>query len=154
MDTLPPNPSSTSQLLASLQETMLGVKHLFGPVRSSEATILQVQVLGALRMRPGLSPTQLARRLYLSSSATAQLLQRLGDAGWIRREAGSSDLRVVSLFLTEEGTAVLARYGQMQDRERIKAVFAGLSEADKEQLASLLEKLNVALRKDVTNEKE
>jgi len=154
MNILSPDPSETSQLLTSIQETMLGIKHLFGQARSQEATVLQLQALGALHTRPGISPTLLGRRLYLSSSATAQLLQRLTEAGWVRRETSDADLRTVALFLTDEGISLLARYGEAQGRQRIVSVFGELSSEEKRQLTGLLEKLNVALRKDVTNEKE
>lgn len=154
MNTLPPDPSQTSQVLSSLRETMLGLKHLFAQTESQEITPLQVQVLASLRIHPGISPTQLSQRLYLSSSSMAQLLQRLAESGWIRRAATETDLRATTLFLTDEGTAVLARYGELQDKEHIKAVFAELSSENITQLTYLLDKLNVALRKDTTNEKE
>ena len=84
----------------------------------------------------------------------AQLLQRLTGSGWIRRESTATDLRATTLFLTNEGTAVLARYGELQDRQHIRAVFAELSSKEIDQLTHLLDKLNVALRKDITNDKE
>lgn len=154
MNTLPQNPSQPSQVLSSLRETMLGLKHLFAQAESQEVTSLQVQVLASLRIHPGISPTQLSERLFLSSSSTAQLLQRLTGSGWIRRESTATDLRATTLFLTDEGTAVLARYGELQDRQHIRAVFAELSSKEIDQLTHLLDKLNVALRKDITNDKE
>lgn len=154
MITLPKDPSQPSQALSSLRETMLGLKHLFAQVESQEVTPLQVQVLASLRMHPGISPTQLRQRLYLSSSSMAQLLQRLAESGWIRREAAATDLRATNLFLSDEGLAVLARYGELQDKQQIKTVFAELSDEEIDQLTHLLDKLNVALRKDITNEKE
>lgn len=150
----PFKPSETTRLLAALLETVLGVKHLFGQTRSGEATMLQIQALGMLFTHPDSSPTLLGRRLYLSSSATAQLLQRLVEAGWVQRKPSAADLRAVALGLTEEGAAVLARYGQTRDKEQIVAAFGGLSDEEKHQLAALLKKLNISLRKDNTNEKE
>jgi DNA-binding MarR family transcriptional regulator len=141
-------------LLAALLEVTLGAKRLFGQTRSQDATMLQIQALGILFAQPGLTPTFLGRRLFLSSSATAQLLQRLMEAGWIQRKPSVADLRVVVLGLTEEGMAVLARYGQAQNKEQIVAAFSGLSDTEKHQLTALLEKLNVSLRKDIINEKE
>jgi len=154
MKTLPLQSSDTGKLLAALMETMLGAKHFFGQTRPQDATMLQIQVLSLLHASPGLSPTTLRRRLYSSSSAMAQLLQRLGEAGWIRREASANDLRGVKLFLTKDGVAVLGAYGEAQDRERLRKLANTLSGEEKRQLTSLLNKLNKGLQRNSTNEKE
>jgi DNA-binding MarR family transcriptional regulator len=70
----------------------------------------EFDVLAALR-RAGaphaLTPTQLARSLMLSPGGMTNRIDRLEEAGWVRREPDPDDRRSLAVVLTEEGLALV-----------------------------------------------
>ena len=104
-------------------------------------------VLAALR-RSGkpyqLTPTALMRTALVTSGAITQRLDRLEEKGLITRERSLDDGRAVVVTLTQAGKAALdAALPDHLETER--QLLDGLPEADREQLASLLRRLLVAL---------
>lgn len=68
----------------------------------------QVWVLATLAESPGLRVTELAQALSIHASTASNLLDKIEKSGLIRRERGTQDQRVVRLYLTQAGQAVLA----------------------------------------------
>ena len=104
-------------------------------------------VLAALR-RAGppyqLTPTALMRTALVTSGAITQRLDRLEDRGLITRERSEADGRAVVVSLTDTGRKALD--DALPDHlETERALLAGLSETDREQLAGLLRRFLVAL---------
>jgi DNA-binding MarR family transcriptional regulator len=68
-------------------------------------TLGQFDILATLRRHPDgrLTPTQLLRSVVLSSGGMTNRLDRLEEAGWIRREADPADRRGVVVTLTPAG---------------------------------------------------
>jgi DNA-binding MarR family transcriptional regulator len=104
-------------------------------------------VLAALR-RAGppyqLTPTALMRTALVTSGAITQRLDRLEEKGLITRERSDADGRAVVVTLTPAGGAALdAALPDHLETER--RLLAGLSDADREQLAGLLRRFLVAL---------
>jgi DNA-binding MarR family transcriptional regulator len=104
-------------------------------------------VLAALR-RAGppyqLTPTALMRTALVTSGAITQRLDRLEEKGLITRERSDADGRAVVVTLTDAGRAALdAALPDHLETER--ALIAGLTDADREQLTRLLRTLLVAL---------
>jgi DNA-binding MarR family transcriptional regulator len=108
-------------------------------------------VLGRLRYQGPpyrLSAGQLAEHMGLSSGAMTNRLDRLEDAGLVRRVPDPEDRRGVLVEPTEAGHAAWERAVHTQaDRERLIA--SVLSESEKEQLHSLLRKLMSAFPDEV-----
>ena len=104
-------------------------------------------VLAALR-RAGppyqLTPTALMRTALVTSGAITQRLDRLEGRGLITRGRSDADGRAVVVSLTEAGrTALDAALPDHLATER--AMLAGLSAEDQEQLAGLLRRFLVSL---------
>jgi DNA-binding MarR family transcriptional regulator len=104
-------------------------------------------VLAALR-RAGppyqLTPTALMRTALVTSGAITQRLDRLEEKELITRERSDSDGRAVVVTLTAAGRAALdAALPDHLATER--ALLAGLSATDREQLSGLLRRFLVAL---------
>jgi DNA-binding MarR family transcriptional regulator len=104
-------------------------------------------VLAALR-RAGppyqLTPTALMRTALVTSGAITQRLDRLEEKGLITRERSDADGRAVVVTLSDAGRAALDR--ALPDHlETERALLAGLSDTDREQLAGLLRRFLVAL---------
>jgi DNA-binding MarR family transcriptional regulator len=72
-------------------------------------TLGQFDILATLRRQPDgrLTPTQLLRSVMLSSGGMTNRLDRLEEAGWIRREADPVDRRGVVVTLTPAGRKLI-----------------------------------------------
>lgn len=57
---------------------------------------------------PGLKVSELARALTIHPSTCSNMLDQLEDKGLLRRDRSRTDQRAVHLFLTDEGTKLLA----------------------------------------------
>jgi DNA-binding MarR family transcriptional regulator len=104
-------------------------------------------VLAALR-RAGppyqLTPTALMRTALVTSGAITQRLDRLEEKGLITRERSDADGRAVVVTLTDAGRAALD--SALPDHlETERALLAGLSDRERDQLATLLRRFLVAL---------
>lgn len=89
------------------------------------------------------SPGQLAEEMHLSSGAMTNRLDRLEEAGLIRRLPDPSDRRGTLIEPTEAGHAAWEQsIGAQARREALIA--SALSDAEKEQLHALLRRLMAA----------
>ncbi|MCV2218023.1 MarR family winged helix-turn-helix transcriptional regulator [Thauera sp. Sel9] len=77
--------------------------------RQSGVTGAQLWVLQELIESPGLRVGELAKRMALHQSTASNMVDRLETSGLIRKERTSADQRVVRLYLTDEGQAMLGR---------------------------------------------
>ena len=77
--------------------------------RQSGVTGAQLWVLQELIEMPGLRVGELAKRMALHQSTASNMVDRLETSGLIRKERTSADQRVVRLYLTDEGQAMLGR---------------------------------------------
>ena len=100
-------------------------------------------VLATLRRagRPyRLTPTELQRSAMVTSSAIAQRLNRLETRGFIVRKSSDADGRVTDVVLTPQGLRLIEKAlpAHVMNEHRL---LAGLSDDQKNQLASLLVQL-------------
>ena len=92
-----------------------------------------------------LRPTDLTGSLMLTSSGTTKRLDRLEQAGLIRRDPDPGDRRGTLITLTDAGRTSDRRRHGGAPRERAPAARARSAEAEQKQLAALLRKLRVGL---------
>lgn len=92
-----------------------------------------------------LTQRELSQRLDISPSAVAMTLRRLLVGGYVYRTPDASDARCNKISLTDRGRQVLAETKELFDSVD-RAVFAGFSEQQLEQLASLLDGMYANLR--------
>jgi DNA-binding MarR family transcriptional regulator len=91
-----------------------------------------------------LRPSELTRTLMLTSSGTTKRLDRLERAGLIARTPDPSDRRGVLITLTDAGRELHDRAITAHlDNER--DLLSGLTDAEREQLAGLLRRLQLTL---------
>lgn len=76
--------------------------------KSCGATAGQLWALSELDKHPGLRVSELARALHIKNSTASNLLDRLEQRGWLRRERNGTDQRVVQLYLSPPGARLLA----------------------------------------------
>lgn len=107
-------------------------------------TISQFGVLEALYHLGPLSQRQLADKILRSSGNLTMVIDNLERDGLVRRERDPQDRRVIKVFLTPEGEALVTRV--LPDHVRgIRDVFAGLTPEELAQLAALTRKLGLGL---------
>lgn len=95
--------------------------------------------------KPGISQERLARRLLVDKSTVTRVCTAMEEKGYIRRESGTEDRRIIHIYPTEQTQGLLP---QIQEawftwEERITKT---LTPEEKEQLAALLWKVKVSAR--------
>ncbi|MEV4755173.1 MarR family transcriptional regulator [Micromonospora sp. NPDC049559] len=107
-------------------------------------TVQQGQLLCVLMSQP-YGMTELGAVLGLEKSSLTGLVDRAVRRGLVRREPDPRDGRAVRVVLTEQGSAVVARFYDETCR-RVDALTAGLGDADRDTLAALLGEVVLANR--------
>jgi len=69
----------------------------------------QLWALSELSAAPGLTVSQLARKMSTHLSTSSNLLDKLETQGFVRRERGSADQRIVRVYPTAAGQRVLKK---------------------------------------------
>ena len=72
-------------------------------------TALQYTALTVLERRPGITSSELARRSFVRAQTMAQTMDPLLEAGFVRRERDPGHARRLLLYLTDTGSAAIAR---------------------------------------------
>ena len=127
---------------------------LLGVARAAEAqlreylriehgtTLPRFDVMAALyRRRDGATMSELSRMLLVSNGNATAVVDRLEKDGLVRRTASETDRRTVYVALTPEGLKQFEVLAADHERE-VNTLFEDLSDADVEQLTSLLKRMN------------
>ena len=112
-----------------------------GPCGKHGRGMSRERLLALLGEHPaGMWQKDLAWEADINASSASELIGRLEADGYLTREADENDRRAVLLKLTEAGQQ---RAGEIRaEREGfLEALFAKLSEAEKQTLSDLLDKL-------------
>lgn len=110
---------------------------------ASDAVPRQYSVLYLIGANPGVSVKALAAAIGVDQSTLVPTLNVCEDRGWIRRERGQPDRRMVALHLTDTGRDNLDGL-QEQLQAHDATVTALLSQAERRQLLDLLRKVRAA----------
>jgi MarR family transcriptional regulator, transcriptional regulator for hemolysin len=108
-------------------------------------TLAQCKVLAHLERNEGIAQVRLAELADTDPMTLVRILDRMERDGWVERRADPVDRRARQLFLTKAATPVLEEMWRVADRARAEAL-AGLSAADREQLLSLLGRIQSNLQ--------
>ncbi len=96
-------------------EALRQFRVIFGAVRQHFQAVekacgisgAQIWAMAALRQTPGMRVSELAQALSIHASTASNLLDKIEEAGLIRRERNRVDQRVVRLYLTAAGEKAL-----------------------------------------------
>ncbi|NYF89155.1 MarR family transcriptional regulator [Tunturiibacter empetritectus] len=107
-------------------------------LRPQGVTTAQLHILKTLREEPGVSGAQLARLCYVTPQSAQSLLTGLARDGWIVRNKGRGNDRILAARLTAEGEELL------QEAEKMVKViegklWRGVAESSIEALNGVLE---------------
>jgi MarR family transcriptional regulator, organic hydroperoxide resistance regulator len=100
-------------------------------------TPVQYALLKVLWEQDSLSGAELGERLVLDSSTMTGLLDRLEDAGLIKRQADATDRRMNRIVLTDRGRDLQGPLDREMDLMN-QDFLAGFSPADRQRLRSIL----------------
>jgi DNA-binding MarR family transcriptional regulator len=100
----------------------------------------QLVCLATIAREEGLSSAALARAVHLSPSTVVGILDRLEARGWVRRERGREDRRVVLLSVTPSGRELLER-APSPLQEQLLGALRSLPEQRRERIAEVLDEV-------------
>lgn len=140
---------TTTELSDLLQAVYRGLRQLYQNLAAELAVPMsQLVLLENLWGGDGKSVKELGQAAGLTASSVTTLLDRLEDAGLVRRERESADRRVVRVFVTEKGDELRRRKESrgLSFRQRVNAVLEGcLAPEDLEEFGRVLKQLAVGL---------
>lgn len=118
---------------------MLDLNHVMRSLYEGKAS--QKRILIILNGIETITQRDLTARLGIQPGSASEILSKLENAGLILRTMSETDRRTANISLTEEGKKA-ALEATAQRNRRHEEMFSCLSEEEKEQLLSLLEKVN------------
>jgi len=106
----------------------------------------QARVITMVAMKEGINQKDLAFLLGIRPQTLGEMLRRLEERGLVERKKSEADARAIQVYLTDEGRA---RAQEIAERRALAAadLFSVLTDEEKEQLASILDKLATELDK-------
>jgi len=94
-------------------------------------------LLCCLFLQDGLTQSELSEQLSIQGASVTQALQRMEEAGWVRRERDAEDNRLVRVYLTEKGRekerSITEQFMKLQE-----TIFAGIAPRERAFLRQLL----------------
>ena len=123
-------------LYAASKEVIRRYKPLLDPLSLTYTQYLCMMVLWEYGPE---TVGELGERLLLDSGTLTQVLKKLEDKGYVRRQRSGADSRQVMVSLTEAGTALKAQAAEVPFR--LACTFTTLAPAEARELKRLLEKL-------------
>jgi DNA-binding MarR family transcriptional regulator len=108
---------------------------------AEDITLQQYNILRILRgsFPEPLSTLQIRDRMLDKMSDTSRIVDRLLMKGLVRKNTSKTDKRLVEVYITDEGKALLAKLDQQN--EQMDNVIKGLSEEEMNVFNNLLDKI-------------
>lgn len=131
MESAPDSARSVIRQLRVIIRALQG--HSRSVERACGISAAQLWALWELRRSPGLKVSDLSRQLSIHPSTASNLLDKLEQGGLIERRRRERDQRIVRLFITDAGRALLDRAPAAPQGELNRA----LQNMDPEQLLAL-----------------
>ncbi|MBA6377882.1 MULTISPECIES: MarR family winged helix-turn-helix transcriptional regulator [unclassified Colwellia] len=129
------------QLLIALRKVIRAIdlhsKHLN---KTSGLTSPQLLIMLEIDKVSGINSSQVAKNVNLSAATVTNILDRLENKGLVSRVRSTQDKRRVSLYLTEDGQALLLNAPQALQEHFIDK-FSNLAQWEQSQLLSSMERL-------------
>ncbi|MGH8461132.1 MAG: MarR family winged helix-turn-helix transcriptional regulator [Stenotrophobium sp.] len=116
-------------------------------------TLAQCKVLVHVQRNAGISQVQLAELSGTDPMTLVRILDRMESDGWLERRPDPDDRRARRLHLCKPAAPVLRRIWKIADAARAQALI-DLSDAEHEQLMSLLTRVHDTLAALVPSEAE
>lgn len=129
------------ELLIALRKVIRAIdlhsKHLS---KTSGLTSPQLLIMLEIDKDSGMNSSQVAKNVNLSAATVTNILDRLENKSLVSRVRNTQDKRKVSLYLTEDGKALLLKAPQALQEHFIET-FSNLAEWEQSQLLSSMQRL-------------
>lgn len=119
--------------------SLLDINHTMRSLYEGKAS--QKRILIILSEVKSITQKDLTMRLGIQPGSASEILSKLESAGLIRRTVSETDRRTANISLTDEGEKMALEAAKQRSQRHVE-MFSCLSGDEKEQLLSLLEKLN------------
>ncbi len=129
------NADTNDRIVINLRELGHKIRYRFEGKGSQE------RVLCILKEKGDITQRELTERLGIKPGSASELLAKLENAGMILRTPNDDDHRMVNISLTESGREQANKADGLREKKQ-EAMFACLTDEEKEMLLGLLEKLN------------
>lgn len=123
------------RLIIHLRDVSHTMRFLYEGKGSQKRILIILNEIGTITQQA------LTKRLGIQPGSASEVIAKLEHIGLIVRTPSRADRRTVDIALTEDGKK-RAREAAAQRSKRHEEMFSCLSEAEKSQLLSLLEKIN------------
>jgi DNA-binding MarR family transcriptional regulator len=137
------------ELFKALRQTQILItKARQQELRECDTTTSQAAVLDCIaNSNNRANPTQISKWLFLKAQSVSTLLNRMEKAGLVARSQDPDRKNAVRVVMTNKGKKI---YSQVTERRSISQMFAFLSDEERKQLMSLLNKLQKAAGKQIS----
>ena len=136
-----PSDNPLIDLVALLTGQIAGLQSLPGMGEAfSDLSLRQITYLDAIHHLENPTPSELARRLQISKPSVTAAIDRLTEAGYIRKVQSDEDRRSYHLHLTEKGQRFADVHDQIH-RTLAGYLTGGLDESEVQQLHTLAQKI-------------
>jgi len=129
------------ELLIALRKVIRAIglhsKHLN---KTSGLTSPQLIIMQDIDKTPGVNSGQVAKNVTLSAATVTNIIDRLESKNLVSRERNTQDKRKVSLYLTDNGKAILLNAPQPLQEHFIEN-FSNLAQWEQSQLLSSMERI-------------
>jgi DNA-binding MarR family transcriptional regulator len=129
------------QLLIALRKVIRAIGlHSKQLNKTSGLTTPQLLIMLEIDKTSGINSSQVAKNVNLSAATVTNILDRLENKCLVSRVRSTQDKRKISLYLTEDGKALLLNAPQALQEHFIEN-FANLAQWEQSQLLSSMERL-------------
>lgn len=126
---------TNGKLIINLRDLSHVMRFLYEGKGSQKRVLIVLNDVGTITQR------ELTERLGIQPGSASEVIAKLENAGLIVRTASEADRRTADISLTEEGKKMAVEAMEQRNR-RHEEMFSCLSEDEKTQLLSVLEKIN------------
>ncbi len=126
-------------LIRRLNQTSVSIFMEETAKKGFDLTPVQYAALNAIEASPGLDQATLASHIAYDRVTIGGVVDRLVQKELVRREVNPNDRRARTLYLTDKGADTLKQIRPVV-RESQTVLLSGLTDAEREQFVSLLQK--------------
>lgn len=130
------NADINDRLIINLRDLSHTMRSLYEGKGSQKRILMILDEIG-----DRITQQKLTERLGIQPSSSSEVVAKLENAGYITRTPNETDRRTADIALTEAGK-VIAAQAREQRAFRHEQMFSCLSQEEKEQFLSLLERIN------------
>ena len=144
----PPWQRVETTMLVAARDIRQAYDNFFEPL---DLNLSQASAIGYVHENGAMTQTQLAAALVLGKAATGSLVDQLEARGLVRRVPNPDDRRVWLVENTDEGAEMAVRIVEVDEQIRTR-LRAGISSAERRQLADLLLRMSANAKAAVEDE--